>query len=190
MPRNFDEIKFIGSISPNKDIDGFHPDNVKKFLAGQKTDIIPGLNLGIAQLLASTGENLANKKTLIIARSVEFTQTLSHLLKELAIASEAAEPDSPNVKIKSQNADIVITAAGRPYWLKADDIKQGAIIIDVGTSRLDEETIAGDVDFEQIAAKAGWITPVPGGVGPMTVAMLLKNAVALAVIHRQKLRNN
>ena len=174
LPGQLDENKIIQAIAAKKDADGFHG----------KDYIIPGLANGILQLLASTNENLKSKQALIVARSPEFTGSISHLLREFGIANSIASPDDNDIKTKTQGADILIVAAGMPNWIKKEDIKPGAIIIDVGTNRLADGTVVGDVDFADCADKASWITPVPGGVGPMTVAMLLKNTVALAILHQ------
>ena len=157
--------------------------NIKKLLANQQTPILPGLNLGILQLMHSTGENLSQKRALIVARGPEFTATLSYMLKQLSIKNEIADPDDAAIKEKINQADILIVAAGRPNWINKDFIKNDVIIIDVGTNELAGNKVVGDVNFEDCGAKAGFITPVPGGVGPMTVAMLLKNTIALAITH-------
>ncbi|MEK7164808.1 MAG: bifunctional methylenetetrahydrofolate dehydrogenase/methenyltetrahydrofolate cyclohydrolase, partial [Patescibacteria group bacterium] len=173
-PGHLDENKIIQTIDPKKDADGFHG----------KGYVIPGLANGILQLLLSTNEDLKSKQALIVARSAEFTGALSYLLQEFGIANTIANPDDNAIKAKTQGADILIVAAGQPNWIKKEDIKDGAIIIDVGTNRLSDGTVVGDVDFTDCSSKASWITPVPGGVGPMTVAMLLKNTVALAILHQ------
>lgn len=170
LPAHLDENKIIQAIDPKKDADGFHG----------KDYVIPGLANGILQLLLSTKENLKDKQALIIARSVEFTGSLSYILQEFGIANKTISPDDNDVKTQTQEADIIIIAAGKPQWIKKEDIKSGAIIIDVGTNRLSDNSVVGDVDFADCLEKASWITPVPGGVGPMTVAMLLKNTVSLS----------
>ncbi len=180
LPPHLDEHRIIGQIDPAKDVDGFHPDNIKQLLSGQSY-IIPGLASGILQLIQSTNEAIAGKQALIIARSPEFTGALSYLLRACGVKAESRPPDDAAVKRALAEADIVIAAAGRPQWIKGRDIKAGAIIIDVGVNRLGDAAVVGDVDFSDCAAKAAAITPVPGGVGPMTVAMLLKNTVALAI---------
>ncbi|OGY93132.1 MAG: hypothetical protein A3H70_05700 [Candidatus Komeilibacteria bacterium RIFCSPLOWO2_02_FULL_48_11] len=176
LPEHLDEHQIIGAIDPAKDVDGFHP--------GQSY-IIPGLVSGIMQLLGATGENLANKQAAIVARSQEFTSTLKHILGEFGIMANILNPDDSGVKNKLHSADIIIAAIGKSQWLKGEYIKPGAIIIDVGTNRLDDKTVVGDVDFDDCAKVASAITPVPGGVGPMTVALLLKNTMALAVAQKK-----
>jgi len=178
LPKHLDTSAIIKSINPKKDVDGFHPENIKAYLNNEET-IVPGLSMGIAQLLQSTQENLSKKECSIIARSKEFTQTLKHTLKAFDINSSIINPDDKNALDKIDSADIVITASGKPNWIQSKNIKDHSILIDVGTTQVKEKTI-GDIDFESCSKKADWITPVPGGVGPMTVAMLLKNTIALA----------
>jgi len=178
LPSHLDEDKIIKAIDPKKDVDGFHPENIKKILLSE-SEIFSPLNMGILQLLTSTSENLKNKNAVIVARSKEFTSTLSHILNDFEINTKSINPDDKNNKHLLNDADIVISAIGKPNWICADDIKQNAILIDVGTTRVKGKTI-GDIDFESCSKKASWITPVPGGVGPMTVALLLKNTISLA----------
>lgn len=188
LPSHLNENKIISAISPEKDADGLHPANVKKLLSSESASIVPGLILGIIQLLQSTRENLDDKQAIIVARSPEFTGALAYILNEFGIASMAVNPDAADAKRSLRAADILIMAVGQANWLKAADIKQGAIIIDVGTNRQSDGSLSGDADFAECSQKASWITPVPGGVGPMTVAMLLKNTVALANLRRQERR--
>ena len=180
LPKHLDEEKIINTVDPNKDVDGMHSENIKKIINNEKTLITPGLQLGIMQLLFSTKENLSDKNALIIANSPEFTSTLAHYLQEFNIKTEVINPSNREVKERTKQADIIVVAVGKPNWIKEEDIKKGVIIIDVGINQIDKETTVGDVDLDDCLSKAGWITPVPGGVGPMTVAMLLKNTVALA----------
>jgi methylenetetrahydrofolate dehydrogenase (NADP+) / methenyltetrahydrofolate cyclohydrolase len=180
LPKHLDDDAIIKSIEPKKDVDGFHPKNIEKIL-DSKGEIFSPLNMGILQLLTSTQEELKNKKATIIARSEEFTSTLEHMLKDFEINTQIINPDKTNFKNSLNDSDIIISASGKPESITADEIKQGAILIDVGTTRVKDKTL-GDINFESCSSKASWITPVPGGVGPMTVAMLLKNTVTLARI--------
>ncbi|OIO48659.1 MAG: bifunctional 5,10-methylene-tetrahydrofolate dehydrogenase/5,10-methylene-tetrahydrofolate cyclohydrolase [Parcubacteria group bacterium CG_4_9_14_0_2_um_filter_41_8] len=203
LPEKFDEDAIISAIDPKKDVDGFHPENIKKILSS-KAEIFSPLNMGILQLLTATGENLQDKTAIIIARSKEFTQTLTHVLEDFGVKTiiinpynqkddaalslpaagslsrQATSPLKANPPLGlTFNSDIIISAVGKPNWIHANNIKQGSILIDVGTARVQDKTL-GDFDFDSCAKKASWITPVPGGVGPMTVAMLLKNTLLLA----------
>lgn len=183
LPAHLDEQKIISAISPAKDVDGFHPENRKKLLANE-VGIIPGLDLGILQLIQSTGQDMTGKQALIIARSPEFTSTLSHLLNQFSITNTIISPDNNTWPASVPGADIVITAIGAPRVITGDMLKPGAIVIDVGTNHIDANTVVGDVDWDSCAKVASWITPVPGGIGPMTVAMLLKNTVALTRMYK------
>lgn len=177
LPKHLDTDIIIQSIDPEKDVDGFHPENIKKLL-NNTTDFIPGLPLGIIKLLESTGENLANKKALIIAKSEIFYQPLHKLLNDLKVETEIIDPKNKNLKDKTKTADILISAVGLPFFITADMVKDKAIMIDVGTNKVKDYTV-GDVDYSSVFPKTSHITPVPGGVGPMTVAMLLYNTLQL-----------
>lgn len=188
LPGGYDENKIIAAIDPKKDADGFHPENIAKLLSGDKTTplsppwkegelIVPPVISGILKLIESTGAELKNKKIAILANSEILAKPLEKILEGNEVATIIA-PEKLTTEIS--DADIVITALGRPKFITAEAIKPGAILIDVGTTRLDDGTTVGDVDSASLAEKAGWITPVPGGVGPMTVAELLQNVLRLA----------
>ncbi len=179
LPKHLDTDKVISAIDPNKDVDGFHPANIKKLLNNQSS-FIPGLPLGIIKLLEATGENLANKQAVIIAKSEVFYEPLAKLLQDKKIKTEIIKPAQKNIKEKTLTADILITAVGQAFFIKEDMVKEGVILIDVGTNKIDNKYLVGDADYSAIFPKASHITPVPGGVGPMTVAMLLYNTVQLA----------
>lgn len=177
LPKQIDTNIIIQSIDPEKDVDGFHPENIKKLL-NNSTNFVPGLPLGIIKLLESTGENLAHKKAVIVAKSEIFYQPLKKLLNNLQVETEIVDPKDKNIKDKTKTADIVISAAGIAFFITADMIKEQAIVIDVGTNKVNDYTV-GDVDYSSVFEKTSHITPVPGGVGPMTVAMLLYNTLQL-----------
>ena len=178
LPSHFDESKIITIIDPQKDADGFHPTNIKNLLAGHPTNVPPVI-AGILKLIESTGALMINKKITILANSEIFSKPLEKILTDRGgIVSVAIKPIDP--KPLTANADIVITALGRPKFLTGEMVKDGAVLIDVGTTRLEDGTTVGDVDFESVSLKASWVTPVPGGVGPMTVAMLLRNVLEAA----------
>lgn len=176
LPQNYDENKIIAAIDAGKDADGFHPENIEKLLSGEPK-IIPPVISGILELIKSTGVELENKKIALLANSKILAKPLAKILEGNQV-SVAIRPENPATH--TRDADIVITALGRPKIITADAIKPGAILIDVGTTRLDDGTTVGDIDLDSVAEKAGWITPVPGGVGPMTVAELLKNVLSIA----------
>ena len=170
LPSQYDTQKIIDAIDPSKDVDGFHPEN---------TSVIPPPVASIIELLKATKEELADKKTLIIGKSSIFLNGLEKFIKqELGIKSVKTDDSIPP---DSKNFDIIIIAIGRGQVLKKDMIKDGAIVIDVGINKLHQKTI-GDVD-PQVAEVASYFSPVPGGVGPLTVACLLKNTYLLSIQH-------
>lgn len=177
LPKQLDADTIIQSIDSEKDVDGFHPENIKKLL-NNATDFTPGLPLGIIKLLESTKENLANKKAVIIAKSEIFYQPLKKLLNDLKVATEIVDPKNKDIKKITQQADILISAVGQAFFITADMVKDKSVVIDVGTNKVKDHTV-GDVDYSGVFAKVSHITPVPGGVGPMTVAMLLYNTLQL-----------
>lgn len=166
LPSGYDEDRIIQAIRPDKDVDGFHPENLTRL--GQKNQLAPGLSVGIIRLAEAPGIPLAGKKAAIFANSEIFARPLRFLCEQrgMTITDYAA------------TADLIITALGRPMWLTAAMTRDNAIIVDVGTTHINGR-VAGDADFESFRNTNVWITPVPGGVGPMTVAMLLENTVAL-----------
>lgn len=175
LPKGLDKASVMNAIAPEKDVDGFRPDNIEALLAGRPI-IIPGLPAGIVQLIDSTGEELEGKRTMVIARSSVFSKPLGYLLERKGILVEAYPPEERVLKYKIAKADILIVAVGKPRLITGEMVKEGVIVIDVGYNRVNGKPV-GDVDFESVSEKAAWITPVPGGVGPMTVAMLLYNVV-------------
>ncbi len=176
LPQNYDENKIVAAIDPKKDADGFHPENIAKLLAGEPK-IVPPVISGILKLIESTGAELKNKKITILANSEILAKPLEKILEDNDVTTIIA-PEKLTADIS--DADIVITALGRPKIITTEAIKPGSILIDVGTTRLEDGATVGDVDFDSTAPKAGAITPVPGGVGPMTVAELLQNVLNLA----------
>ena len=183
LPKHLDENEIIKNINLQKDADGFHPDNLSPE-ALAKGDC-PPLAQGIIKLIQETGKSFANKKTLIISNNKIFAEPITHIIKNDCSWSS---PKDKNLIKKTQSSDIIIIAAGIPNFLKASMIKKDAIIIDVGCNLVKEKglpctetkrLVQGDVDFKSCSKKASWISPVPGGVGPITVAMLLSNVVKL-----------
>ena len=177
LPAGHDEQRILESIAPEKDVDGFHPQNRRKLLAGEGT-AFPPLHEGILRLIASTPIALNGTKTVIIGNSSEFLEPLAYLLTKAGSFVETMNPDDLTIR-NIKEAGIVIVAVGRPDFLTAKMVQDGAVLIDVGTNRRADGTVCGDIDVESMKTKNGWMTPVPGGVGPMTVAMLLSNVVRL-----------
>ncbi len=185
LPKQIDQEKIIMAIDPRKDVDGFHPENFGK-MALEMDTFLPATPFGILTLLERYNIETKGKNCVIIGRSRIVGKPMSILMgrKDFPGNSTVTLTHSYTEHIEefTKNADIVITALGDPGFLKSDMIKEGAIIIDVGITRVDDNSekgyhLAGDVDFESCSKKASWITPVPGGVGPMTRAMLLKNTL-------------
>ncbi|MFH1667619.1 MAG: tetrahydrofolate dehydrogenase/cyclohydrolase catalytic domain-containing protein [Candidatus Komeilibacteria bacterium] len=179
LPKHLDQNKIIQTINPQKDVDGFHPDNIKNFLNGQ-TDFIPGLARGIELLIKEVTTDLTDKKLCVLANSDTFTETLEKHFTNQGCLTTHCHLNEPDWIEKTKQTDILIVAVGKPLLIKADNIKRGGIVIDVGTNRLTGHTIVGDVDYDDVVDQCAAITPVPGGVGPMTIAMLLDNCVKLA----------
>ena len=185
LPKQIDQEKIIMAIDPRKDVDGFHPENFGK-MALEMDTFLPATPYGILTLLERYGIETKGKHCVIIGRSRIVGKPMSILMgrKDFPGNSTVTLTHSytPHIEKFTQNADIVITALGDPNFLKAEMIKEGTVIIDVGITRVDDDSekgyhLAGDVDFESCKTKASWITPVPGGVGPMTRAMLMKNTI-------------
>ena len=186
LPSSVNQETILSSVNPKKDIDGFHPINYGKMTLGIDS-FIPATPHGILELIKRYKIDLNGKKCLVIGRSQIVGRPISILLsqsKEFCNATVTlAHSKTLNINELTLDADVIISAIGTPEFLKADMVKEGAIIIDVGISRVkDDESkngyrIVGDVDFKNVSKKASYITPVPGGVGPMTIAMLLKNTL-------------
>ena len=178
LPKQIDPRKVIDAIDPAKDVDGFHPINVGLLHLGRPA-LVPCTPAGVIRLIASTGADIAGKRAVVIGRSdIVGKPVAALLLRENATVTicHSRTRDLPQVV---READIVVAAIGKPRFVTAEMVKRGAIVIDVGINRVDGK-LTGDVDFEAVREVASWITPVPGGVGPMTIAMLMKNTVAAA----------
>ena len=184
LPKQLDEFSTISRISPIKDVDGLTPYNVGLLSSG-KAILKPCTPSGIMEMFDYYKIDLAGKHAVIINRSNLVGKPLYHLLLEKNATVTTCHSKTQNLKEHCQNADILITAIGdrTKFILTADMVKEGAVVIDVGISR-ENGKIAGDIDYEEIVKKASFVTPVPGGVGPMTVAMLLKNTVTAASISK------
>lgn len=185
LPKQMDQEKVIMAINPHKDVDGFHPENFGR-MALEMSTFLPATPFGILTLLERYNLETKGKHCVIIGRSRIVGRPMSILMgrKDFPGNSTVTLTHSytPHIEEFTKAADIVITALGDPHFLKGDMIKEGAVVIDVGITRIDDDSekgyhLAGDVDFDSCAEKASWITPVPGGVGPMTRAMLMKNTL-------------
>lgn len=195
LPKHIDEQKVLMAINPDKDVDGFHPTNVGKMTLDLPT-FISATPFGILELLERYQVETSGKHVVVIGRSHIVGRPMSILMSQKRKAGNAtvtvAHSRTSNLKDITKQADIIIAALGIPEFLTGDMVKKGVTVIDVGITRVPDDTkkrgyrLAGDVDFDSVSPKAGYITPVPGGVGPMTIAMLLKNT--LLARERQSLR--
>jgi len=176
LPSGIDEEKVLSAVSPQKDVDGFHPENFGKAVLGTGS-ILPCTPLGVLHLLKAEGVGLAGKNAVVIGRSRIVGKPLAFLLLNEDCTVTVCHSKTRNLKKIAKQADIVCVAAGKAKMLTADMVKKGAVVIDIGINR-EGEKLVGDVDFEKVKEKASLITPVPGGVGPLTVAMLVKNTIA------------
>lgn len=184
LPKHISDEKVINTISPDKDVDGFHPVNIGKMVQGQAT-FVPATPHGIMLLLEHYKIDTKGKHAIVIGRSNIVGRPMSILLSENSNPGNCTvticHSQTKNVKELCLQGDIIVAALGRPGFVTADMVKEGAIIIDVGITRVEDATkksgfkLRGDVDYDTVAPKSAWITPVPGGVGPMTIAALLKN---------------
>lgn len=179
LPKQINSDKVIERIRPNKDVDGFHPVNAGKLLTGQ-VGFVPCTPLGILELIKSTGINISGKEAVVIGRSNIVGKPVAHLLLQENATIAICHSKTKNLKEVCQRADILVAAVGKPQLITADYIKEGAVVIDVGINRLPDGKLVGDVAFETVKEKASYITPVPGGVGPMTITMLLANTLLSA----------
>jgi methylenetetrahydrofolate dehydrogenase (NADP+)/methenyltetrahydrofolate cyclohydrolase len=181
LPPQIDPARVIERIDPAKDVDGFHPYNVGRLVLKMPT-LRPCTPFGCMRLLAETGESLVGKHAVVIGQSniVGRPMALELLMARCTVTiCHSATRDLPGLV---RQADIVVAAVGKARMVQGDWIKPGAIVVDVGMNRLDDGSLAGDVDFASARERASWITPVPGGVGPMTVATLLQNTLRAATL--------
>jgi len=184
LPKHISEEEVINTIDPNKDVDGFHPNNIGRMILGQ-SGFVPATPHGIMLLLEHYKIETKGKHAVVIGRSHIVGRPMSILLSGNSEPGNCTvticHSHTKNIKEVCEGADIIVAALGRPGFLTADMVKEGAVVIDVGITRVPDNTkksgyrIAGDVDFEKVSAKCSFITPVPGGVGPMTIAALMKN---------------
>ena len=189
-PKQIDEGAIVRALDPRKDVDGFHPLNVAKLAMGDPTGFEPCTPLGVQRLLIESKIDIAGAHVVVLGRSMIVGKPVALLLMQKAKGGDAtvtvAHSRSKNLEEITRSADILIAAIGRAHFVKADHVCDGAVVIDVGINRMDDKTnergyrLVGDVAFDEVAPKAKAITPVPGGVGPMTIAMLMSNTVKAA----------
>ncbi len=179
LPEQIDENTIIEAVDPAKDADGFHPINLGRLVAGQ-AGLVPCTPLGCMRMIKETGVSLVGKNAVVVGRSTIVGKPVAHLLLGEHATVTVCHSRTRDLAGVVSGADVLIAAVGRPEMIKGKWIKKGAVVIDVGINRLDEGKLVGDVEFEEAARRAAWITPVPGGVGPMTIAYLLENTLTAA----------
>ena len=179
LPKHINEENVINRISPKKDVDAFHPENVGKITIGNY-QLLPCTPAGIVELLKHYEVKVEGKSCVVIGRSNIVGKPMALLLTELNGTVTLCHSRTKNLSELCREADILVVAIGRPEFVKGDMVKEGAVVIDVGINRLPDGKLCGDVAFEEASARASMITPVPGGVGPMTITMLLKNTLTAA----------
>ena len=176
IPSNLDINEILKTIKPEKDVDGFNPVNVGKLVLNQDT-FVSCTPFGIIKMLEEYNIDLCGKNVVILGRSNIVGKPLLHCLLNKNATVTICHSKTQNIKEITSKADILITAIGHPRFVTSDMVKDDVVVIDVGINRLDDGKIVGDVDFENVKEKASYITPVPGGVGPMTIAMLMNNVI-------------
>ena len=186
LPKHIDEHKIVQAINPKKDVDGFHPENIGRMMLNLPT-FLPATPYGILQLLQRCNIETSGKHCVVIGRSHIVGSPMSILLARNAKGGNSTvtlcHSRTPDITYFTKQADIIILALGKPGFLKGDMVKEGVVVVDVGTTRVDAPDtkagwrLKGDADFESVSPKCSWITPVPGGVGPMTITTLLKNTL-------------
>jgi methylenetetrahydrofolate dehydrogenase (NADP+) / methenyltetrahydrofolate cyclohydrolase len=186
-PKQIDEVVIVRALDPGKDVDGFHPLNVAKLASAAADGFVPCTPLGIQRLLSESKIDISGAHVVILGRSMIVGKPLALLLMQKNIDADATvtvvHSRSRNLEEITRSADVLVAAIGRSNFVKAEHVREGAVVVDVGINRVEDATsergyrLVGDVDFDEVAKKAAAITPVPGGVGPMTIAMLMSNTV-------------
>ena len=189
LPDHIDEEAVINAIDPSKDVDCFHPSNVGRMLIGDP-DFLPATPAGVQQMLVRSGIETAGRHVVVVGRSNIVGKPMAAMMVQRGAGADSTvtvvHSKTPNLAEITSTADILVVAIGKPRFITADMVKEGAVVIDVGTNRIQDPThpkgsrLVGDVDFDAVKEKASYITPVPGGVGPMTICMLMANAVRAA----------
>lgn len=186
LPASINTDKIIKAMNPEKDVDGFHPDNLKILLGScDHEQAVPPVIKVILEILASVNFDLAGKEVCVVANSDIFGISMAKVLQCKGAKVSVAKADDDNLSEKTKEADVLITAVGQPRLIKKEMVKKDAVVIDIGITKKGKE-VCGDVDFEDVKDKVGYITPVPGGVGPLTIAMAFRNVLELYKRRRKK----
>lgn len=181
LPKHLDDKAVINRIDPKKDVDAFHPENVGAIMIGDY-HFLPCTPAGVMELIHSTGVEITGKKAVVIGRSNIVGKPMAMLLLHENATVEITHSKTKNLADITRTADILVAAIGKAGFVTADMVKEGAVVIDVGMNRNAEGKLCGDVDFDKVSKKCSYITPVPGGVGPMTISMLMQNTLTAAKI--------
>ena len=189
LPEHIDKTKILEKIDPKKDVDGFHPYNLGR-LCQRRPALRPCTPKGVMQLLAATGVNLLGKDAVIVGASEIVGRPMALELLMAGCTVSVTHRFTGNLAAKVAQADIVIVAVGKPNLVQGKWIKQGAIVIDVGITRMEDGSLCGDVEFSAAKERSAWITPVPGGVGPMTVACLLENTLEATTAQEEEINSS
>ena len=179
LPPHIEAKIILRAVLPEKDVDGFHPVNVGQLVEGAP-GFVPCTPKGVIHMLLSTGQDLAGQRAVVIGRSNIVGKPVAMLLLQRHATVTICHSRTKDLPSVVREADIVVAAIGKPLFVTQDMVKEGAVVIDVGINRLDNGKLVGDVDFDRVKERASWMTPVPGGVGPMTIAMLLQNTLESA----------
>ncbi len=185
VPAHINDEAIINAIDPKKDVDAFHPVNVGKIMTGNY-DFVPCTPAGVMELIKESGIDVTGKECVVVGRSNIVGKPMSMLLLHKNGTVTICHSKTVNLAEKTRNADILVAAVGIPKFITGDMIKPGAVVIDVGINRIAPKKLVGDVDFDAAEQVAGAITPVPGGVGPMTIAMLMKNTLKAAEVNKTR----
>lgn len=184
LPKHLNERDILNAIKPKKDVDGFHPINIGKLCQGDP-EFVPCTPQGVIELLKDNNIEIEGKEAVVVGRSNIVGKPMAQLLLKENATVTVCHSKTKGIEGVIKRADIVVVAIGQPRFLKGYMLKPGAVVVDVGVNRTDDGKVVGDADFESISKIAGYVTPVPGGIGPMTIAMLLKNTIKAA-----RLNNN
>ncbi|WLV23526.1 bifunctional methylenetetrahydrofolate dehydrogenase/methenyltetrahydrofolate cyclohydrolase FolD [Aciduricibacillus chroicocephali] len=179
LPKHIAEQKVIEAIDPSKDVDGFHPVSIGRMMIGEDT-FLPCTPYGIITMLKSKNIEISGKHAVIVGRSNIVGKPVGQLLLNENATVTYCHSRTKNLREFTKSADILVVAVGKPHVINGEDVKEGAVVIDVGVNRIEDGSLTGDVDFDSAKEKASYITPVPKGVGPMTITMLLKNTIKAA----------
>jgi len=179
LPKQIDTSKILEKISPDKDVDGFHPFNTGRVVLGLE-GFVPATPLGVMRLFEEYSVDLVGKECVVVGASNIVGKPMASLLLNAGATVTICHIHTKDLSLHTKKADIVIVGVGKPELIKADMVKDGVIVIDIGINRTDEGKLVGDVEFDTVSKKASLITPVPGGVGPMTISMLLENTLEAA----------